>query len=78
MIMDEISPPEPEPGTVVGFTRRFRPDGPGYAYVAIHIAGRGWFSTGHTDRVDPMTWDDLVDFAGGAPLWFTRTWERLT
>jgi len=66
-------PPEPEPGTVVGFTKQFRPDGTGYAYVAIRVKGRGWFVTDGVQR----EWDEVVEFADGAQLWFTRTWERL-
>lgn len=72
---DDSPPVEPEPGSVVGFTKRFRPDGPGYAYVAIRIKGRGWFTTGVDE--DPITWAHLLEFADGAQLWVTRDWTRL-
>lgn len=72
------SPPaEPEPGTVVGFTKRFREDGPGYAYVAIRIKGRGWYTTGRP-IVEPATWAELLKFVDGADLWVTRDWTRLS
>lgn len=73
----DSQPAEPEPGTVVGFTKRFREDGPGYAYVAIRIKGRGWFTTG-SDVIDPQTWGQILEFADGAQLWVTRDWTRLT
>jgi hypothetical protein len=73
----QTSPPDqPEPGTVVGFTKRFREDGPGYAYVAIHIKGRGWYLTG--SDAGARTWAELVEFADGAQLWVTRDWTRLS
>jgi len=66
---------EPEPGTVVGFTKHFREDGPGYAYVAIRVKGKGWFLTG--SAAGATTWDDLLEFADGVQLWVTRDWTRL-
>jgi hypothetical protein len=67
---------EPEPGTVIGFTKHFREDGPGYVYVAIRVKGRGWFLTG--SAAGATTWDDLLEFVDGAQLWVTRDWTRLS
>lgn len=50
-------PAEPAPGTVIGWQQQFAPDGPVYTYVAIHIAGRGWFVS--DDSEAPYTWAQL-------------------
>lgn len=62
-------PAEPEPGTVIGFTKRYAEDGPGYSFAGIHVARLGWYLTGPNYAGHPVTWETLLDFIGGPAEW---------
>jgi hypothetical protein len=62
-------PIELAPGTVLGFTKRYREDGPGYSFVAIHVDRLGWYLTGPNYAGVPQSWDNLIDFIGGPEEW---------
>jgi hypothetical protein len=75
-------PVELEPGTVLGFTKRYTEDGPGYSFAALSVARRGWYLTGPKYNGNPLTWDELLDFIGGPTEWsqvgIVVTWAPLT
>jgi hypothetical protein len=62
-------PIELPPGEVIGFTKRYREDGPTYSFVAIHVARMGWYLTGPNYAGDPVDWVTLLDFIGGPDEW---------
>jgi hypothetical protein len=68
----EAVPARPEelaPGTVLGFTKRYREDGPGYSFVALRVDRKGWYLSGLKHPGTPMDWDELLDFIGGPDDW---------
>lgn len=75
-------PVEPEPGTVLGFTKRYTEDGHGYSFAALSVARLGWYLTGPNYSGKPLTWDELLDFIGGPTEWsqvgIVVTWAPLT
>lgn len=76
-----VRPVEPMPGSVLGFTKQYREDGPGYAFAAVHVDRRGWYLTGPNYAGDPIDWDVLLDFIGGPDEWarvgVVATWTPL-
>lgn len=74
-------PAELEPGTVIGFTKRYSEDGPGYSFAAVHVARMGWYLTGPKYAGRPMAWTDLLDFIGEPSDWrkvgVVNTWAPL-
>jgi hypothetical protein len=75
-------PVELEPGTVLGFTKRYTEDGHGYSFAALSVARLGWYLTGPNYSGKPLTWDELLDFIGGPTEWsqvgIVVTWAPLT
>lgn len=63
-------PAEPEPGTVIGFAKAYREDGPLYSFAAVRVDRLGWYLTGPQYSGQPMKWDALLDFIGGPAEWF--------
>lgn len=62
-------PVEPSPGTVLGFTKQFTPDGKTYAFAAISIGTGMWFLSGPRHGGGSMHWRELLDFIGGPEQW---------
>lgn len=62
-------PIELPPGTVIGFTKRYTEDGPGYSFAAIHVDRLGWYLTGPKYSGQPVDWETLLDFIGGLDEW---------
>jgi len=55
-------PDEPD-GDVVRFTKRFRGDSKLYDYVAVKAGGHWYLSCRDRRNDQPLTWDELLDFA---------------
>jgi hypothetical protein len=85
-------PEEPLPGDdgdgpVVFFRKTFGnakiPDGRGYQYVAVYVAGmQRWYVSGKNSPRDGMRWLDLVEWAArdepGLPtLWLATEWSAV-
>lgn len=69
-------PPEPPPGTVISWQQQFAPGGPVYTYVAVHVAGRGWFVS--NDSEAPYSWPELFFWLiGQAPVFAATGWAAL-
>jgi hypothetical protein len=66
---EQAFPIEPEPGTVLGFTKRYTEDGPAYSFAAVRVAPRrvSWYLTGR--ETEPVDWVTLLDFIGGPDEW---------
>jgi hypothetical protein len=62
-------PIELPPGEVIGFTKRYREDGPAYSFVAIRVAPLGWYLTGPNYAGRPIDWETLLEFIGGPDDW---------
>jgi hypothetical protein len=62
-------PIELPPGEVIGFTKRYREDGPAYSFVAIRVAPLGWYLTGPNYAGQPIDWETLLEFIGGPDDW---------
>ena len=71
-----VLPYEPPPGTVIAWQQRFAPDGPVYSYVAVSVAGRGWYVS--DDSETPYTWPELFYWLiGTAPVFCAVGWWPL-
>jgi hypothetical protein len=64
-------PEEPAAGSVIGFVKRYREDGPGYSFAAVHVHRLGWYLTGPKYAGEPVEWLDLLNFIGGWDEWKT-------
>lgn len=68
--------PEPPPGSVVSWQARFTPDGAIYSYVAIHVAGLGWFASDANECA--YSWAGLCTYLIGlAPIHIVTSWGVL-
>jgi len=69
-------PPEPPPGTVIGWQQQYAPGGPVYTYAAVSIAGRGWYVSDASET--PYSWAELFYWLiGTAPVCAATGWAVL-
>lgn len=64
--------PEPPPGSVITWFRKFGPLSRTYQFVAIHVDKRGWYLSGKVDRA--CTWVEVEQLTSGSEFWVAATW----
>lgn len=64
---------EPPPGCVITWLARYTDGGRQYQYAAVHIAGRGWYTT-DTLRPSPWAWPMLQSRIANAPCYVASGW----
>lgn len=68
---------EPPPGSVITWWMRYTPDGPEYQYVALRVAGRGWFTTS-TKFGRALMWSEIQTLVGASRCEIASTWLPLS
>ena len=66
---------EPAPGSVITWRLRFAPYGPEYHYVALRVAGRGWYTTSQK-ITRPLMWSELAALIGDEAAFVAVGWAR--
>ena len=64
---------EPGPGCVLVWYARFQKGGRQYQYAAVHIEGRGWYTT-DTIHENPISWNRLRMRIGSSPCFAATDW----
>lgn len=67
---------EPPPGCIITWLARYRAGGRQYQYAAVHVAGRGWYTT-DTIHANPITWPQLKTRIGGSPCFVATGWATV-
>ena len=67
---------EPGPGCVLTWSARFRKGGPSYQYAAVHIAGKGWYTT-DTIHENLITWEALRIRVGQSRCFVATAWAEV-
>jgi hypothetical protein len=68
-------PPEPPPGSVISWQQQFAIGGPVFTYVAVHIAGRGWYVTDESETA--YSWPLLIQWLiGTATVFVVTSWGQ--
>jgi len=69
-------PPEPPPGAVITWSQQFDLGGTIYTFVAIHIAGHGWYVSDSSEMA--YSWDQLHTYlVRGASVFAVTGWGQL-
>lgn len=67
---------EPGPGHVIRWQQQLNPGGKIYDFIALHVAGRGWYTTA-LNQWHPVSWPQLREFIGDCPAWVAVSWQPL-
>lgn len=71
-----LMPPEPPPGAVIAWSQQFTAGGTVYTFVAIHIAGHGWYVSDASEMA--YNWGQLHTYlVRGAAISIVTGWGNL-